>query len=310
MSTESLDTSVGARLWYEGAAWTVVQLEGTTALLRSADRLLRVHVPSLVGAARPLDDPAHDAPPHAELDAVILASLTRAQRSSIEAEAKIYSQLVLAVSDVPLEQRYEQAAGKLRISARSARRRATRYADRGLAGLADARLLQPSRRAVAPEWDETCREVLDSFTDRSNPTMRTVLRRTNALYLERQPGAAIPSQTVAYERLRELDKGRYTFGAAKQRRSVAERPKGVMGRLRADRPGQYVVLDTTPLDVFTMEPVTGPTPGSWTRGLFTLRARAYRCRRVRRCSGTGSGTRSGGAWCCSGSASGTSCGGR
>lgn len=41
MSTESLDTSVGARLWYEGAAWTVVQLEGTTALLRSADRLLR-----------------------------------------------------------------------------------------------------------------------------------------------------------------------------------------------------------------------------------------------------------------------------
>lgn len=80
MSIESLDTSVGARLWYEGAAWTVVQLEGTTALLRSADRLLRVHVPSLVGAARPLDDPAHDAPPHAELDAVILASLTHAQR--------------------------------------------------------------------------------------------------------------------------------------------------------------------------------------------------------------------------------------
>ena len=54
----------------------------------------------------------------------------------------------------------------------------------------------------------------------------------------------------------------------------------------------------------------GPTPGSWTRGLFTLRARVYRCRCVRRCSGTGSGTRSGGAWCCSGSASGTSCGGR
>src|SRR5699024_10472256 len=61
----------------------------------------------------------------------------------------------------------------------------------------------------------------------------------------------------AYERLRELDKGRYTFGAAKQRRSVAERPQGVLGRLRADRPGQYVVLDTTRLDVFAMEPVTG-----------------------------------------------------
>src|SRR5699024_8463746 len=93
--------------------------------------------------------------------------------------------------------------------------------------------------------------------ERSNPTMRTVLRRTNSLYLELHPGAPVPSQSVAYERLRELDKGRYTFGAAKQRRSVAERPQGVLGRLRADRPGQYVVLDTTRLDVFAMEPVTG-----------------------------------------------------
>ena len=30
----------------------------------------------------------------------------------------------------------------------------------------------------------------------------------------------------------------------------------VLGRLRATRPGEYVVLDTTPLDVFAMEPVT------------------------------------------------------
>ena len=257
MTTESLDTSVGARLWYEGAAWTVVQIDGSTVLLQSADRYVRVHAPALVGVARPLNESFHDDSPHAELDAVILASLTGAQRARIESEAAVYSELVLTVSDVPLEHRYEEAAVKLAISARSARRRASRYAERGLAGLADSRLFQPSRRAVAPEWDQTCREVLDSFTNRSNPTMRTVLRRTNALYLERHPGAPIPSQTVAYERLRELDKGRYTFGAAKQRRSVAERPQGVLGRLRADRPGQFVVLDTTPLDVFAMEPVTG-----------------------------------------------------
>jgi len=50
--------------------------------------------------------------------------------------------------------------------------------------------------------------------------------------------------------------GRYTFGPAKQRRSVAKRPTGVLGRLRADRPGQYVLLDSYRLDVFAMEPVT------------------------------------------------------
>lgn len=32
MSTESLDTSVGARLWYQGSVWTVVELDGSTAL--------------------------------------------------------------------------------------------------------------------------------------------------------------------------------------------------------------------------------------------------------------------------------------
>ena len=120
------------------------------------------------------------------------------------------------------------------------------------------------RRSAARAGDRSrenlqppCLQVLDSFKDSSNPTMRSVLSRTNALYLQDHPGAALPSQAVAYRRLRELDKGRYTFGAAKQRRSVAERPRGVLGRLRADRPGQYVVLDTTRLDVFAMEPVTG-----------------------------------------------------
>lgn len=257
MSAESLDVSVGARLWYQASAWTVVELDADAVVLRSADRLTRVHVPSLIGVARPLDEGVQDADPHTELDAVVLGGLTTAQRARIEAEAQVYNQLVLTVSDAPREERYEQAGTQLGISARSARRRATRFAERGLAGLIDARLIQPTRRSVAPEWDQTCLEVLETFTNLSNPTMRTVLRKTNALYLVRNPGAPVPSQSVAYQRLRELDKGRYTFGAAKQRRSVAERPQGVLGRLRADRPGQYVVLDTTRLDVFAMEPVTG-----------------------------------------------------
>ncbi|HEY5855131.1 MAG TPA: integrase [Aldersonia sp.] len=65
-----------------------------------------------------------------------------------------------------------------------------------------------------------------------------------------------PSKATAYRRLNELSKGRHAFGSGKARRSVADRPKGVLGRLRPARPGEYVVLDTTPLDVFAMEPVT------------------------------------------------------
>lgn len=65
-----------------------------------------------------------------------------------------------------------------------------------------------------------------------------------------------PSRATAHRRLTELAKGRHAFGSAKARRSVAARPQGVYGRLRAERPGEYVVLDSTPLDVFAMEPVT------------------------------------------------------
>ncbi len=57
--------------------------------------------------------------------------------------------------------------------------------------------------------------------------------------------------------LNELTRGTNAFvGATKQKRSIAARPSGVYGRLRATRPGEYLFLDTTPLDVFAMEPLT------------------------------------------------------
>ena len=105
-------------------------------------------------------------------------------------------------------------------------------------------------------WDGVCLQVLASYTNQSNPTKQVVIRRTNEEFLRQVPDGKVPSVSVAYRRLEELDHGRYTFGAAKQRRSVASRPTGVLGRLRADRPGQYVLLDSYRMDVFAMEPVT------------------------------------------------------
>ncbi|MBE1515194.1 DDE-type integrase/transposase/recombinase [Nesterenkonia halotolerans] len=257
MTSEILDIFVGAGLWHDGAAWTVVELDGTTVVLRSGEHFKRAHAPSLIGQAEPLQEEIGDQDPHSELDVVLLSGLSKVQRERLEAEARIYDELVLTETGLPLEQKYRQAGTMLGASSRTVRRRAIRYAERGLAGLIDARRGKPHRRSVAEEWDQACMEVLKFFATRSNPTRRLVLHKTNALYLERYPDAHVPSQAVAYRRLQELDKGRYTFGSAKQRRSVADRPKGVLGRLSADRPGQYVVLDTTRLDVFAMEPATG-----------------------------------------------------
>lgn len=257
MREETLNVSVGARLWYQGSAWTVVEHDGMSVLLRSGEQLKRVDAPSLVGLAGGLDEPVATEDPLVELDSVVLASLSVAQRREIESEATTIHELILEPSDIPASERYQRAAKVLGTTARTVRRRTNRYLDHGIAGLVDPRLLQATRRSIPALWDEACREVLESFTSRSNPTIGTVRHRANALFVERCPGGAVPSQASAYRRIKELDKGRYTFGAAKQRRSVAERPAGVLGRLRADRPGQYVVLDTTRLDVFAMEPVTG-----------------------------------------------------
>lgn len=57
MSTETLDISVGARLWYDGSAWTVVEHNGTAVVLRSNEHLKRVHAPSLIGLVESLDEP-------------------------------------------------------------------------------------------------------------------------------------------------------------------------------------------------------------------------------------------------------------
>jgi transposase InsO family protein len=122
--------------------------------------------------------------------------------------------------------------------------------------------VKPAEFAARPEvdsrWDAACIRVLDELTLDSTPTMNAVIARV-ARELDAAFGADVvplPAKTTAYSRLNQLAKGRYSFGSAKGRRSVVERPRGVFGRLRPMRPGEYVVLDTTPLDVFAMEPVT------------------------------------------------------
>ena len=256
MVAERLDVSVGSRLWLEGGAWTVVELHGAQAVLECQGRFMRVHAPSLVGRAVPLrwrEEPR----PRGRADAVVLSSLSASKRRAIEEEASVLDEVLAADPQTPIDELAEQAAARLGVTARTVRRRLERYERDGLAGLVDVRLVQGSVGSATPQWDEVCLQVLSSFTQRSNPTRAYVVAETNRICAESYPDAPVPGRSTAYKKVKALDAGRYTFGVAKQRRSVAERPEGVLGRLVVDRPGQYVCLDTTRLDVFAMEPVTG-----------------------------------------------------
>ncbi|WP_071606420.1 helix-turn-helix domain-containing protein [Luteipulveratus halotolerans] len=248
---------VGANVWWDGSTWEVESLTESAARLRRDDEVQAVSFAALAAdsLSGSLDGdrvPVDTAPP----SGVLLAALPPSARKALEEEALHLMELQRPDPDRTRADRLRSKAEELGVSTRTLQRRLARFEAQGVAGLIDARLLKEGRRSVDPRWDSACLEVLHRYSHSSTPTRRTVIRHANTTYLEAVPGGRVPSDRVAYRRLAELDKGRYTFGPSKQRRSVTERPTGVLGRLRADYPGQYLVMDSTRLDVFAMEPIT------------------------------------------------------
>ncbi len=258
MTGPSYDLRVGGRVWYDGQGWEVAELTGTSARLVADGRLRTVSITSLAAAPQTVDDGREGADNLWVIPAVVLAGLSPKQRDTLTDKLTTLRRLIEPDpgDDRSLGKRYAETAATLGVSRRTLERQVARLVELGPAGLVDARMLNDVRRAVDVRWDSVCLEVLATYTNQSNPTKQAVIRRANQEFLRQVPDGKVPSMSVAYRRLEELDKGHYTFGAAKQRRSVANRPAGVLGRLRADRPGQYVLLDSYRLDVFAMEPVT------------------------------------------------------
>ncbi len=264
MTGAAVELRVGVQLWFDGEVWTVQELTARAVTLAVGGRARCVALPGLVAQAVVLagqdDGGQPPAPADRELVGVLLSSLTVGQLTVLEQRAGHVRELLsgLPVDAPPLNARYQAKAVELGVSVRTLKRWVAAYRDAGVAGLADTRLLGRYSSGVDPRWDAACLRVLDDLVDASTPTMSTVLARVGReLAAEHGPGTvALPSKTTAYLRLKQLANGRHAFGSGQGRRSVAARPPGVYGRLRAGRAGEYVVLDSTPLDVFAMEPVT------------------------------------------------------
>ena len=87
-----------------------------------------------------------------------------------------------------------------------------------------------------------------------------VIDRTNARVVARFGEVAWSSLRVAataHRILAELEKRHPTFRlSTKRNRDIADRPAEAYGKLRPTRPGEYLLMDTTRLDVFALDPVT------------------------------------------------------
>lgn len=248
--------SIGSRIWWHGDFWEVRGLRDGRAELALRGQVATVAITDLAHSVLEHGDDAGPEADEQTSGALALASLSPDARAEIERLAVVIRDLL--GNAAPLAPRLTAAADQLGISPRSLERRIASYRRSGVAGLAGARATKTYASRVDPRWDEVCKKVLRSYTYASTPTRSAVIARV-AQELEDTYGfgvVPIPHDATAYRRLKALSHGKYSFGGAKGRRSVAERPEAPYGRMRADRPGQYVVVDTNDLDVFAMEPAT------------------------------------------------------
>lgn len=270
--------AVGVRLAYDGGLWVVAELDAPNVLLRDAGGGLRQvgigHLLATPGTrfvevdrGEPVDGVGADLgnlTPGAvaefrERVAHVQELRTGYRRGCAELALPGEPRPQFAPG-VPKQQRYAAKAAELGIGVSTVRAWLAAFQDGGPAALLDRRWTR--RRNVLdrvdPRWLAAARTVLAEHTDASRPTQDLLLAKVRArLEVEGQEDPVpIPATTRGREVLRELSKGTGAFGGTKAKRSAASRPETPYGRLRATRPGEYLLLDTTPLDVFAMDPVT------------------------------------------------------
>jgi hypothetical protein len=164
---------------------------------------------------------------------------------------------------VPLMQRYAAKAAERRVSVRTVKRWVAAAREGREAALAGE---MPTREAGSgglgradPRWVEMAMEIMGEHKDESTPGKAKVIQSIGPRLVARYPGEEIclPKRSTAYGWLAELERRQPTFGVSgKRRRDIAARPVAAYGKLRPTRPGEYLLMDTTRLDVFALDQLT------------------------------------------------------
>ncbi|MEU2130496.1 Mu transposase C-terminal domain-containing protein [Streptomyces sp. NPDC018352] len=158
--------------------------------------------------------------------------------------------------DRALLERARAKAAELRVSLRTVMGKRSRYAQQGLWGLVDQRLVRISQ--VTGQADArlvaAIREALNAETPTSTGTRSRLIRRVIKM-VEAAHGEGVvplPGKSTFYKLIDALSTGKHTFGSAVTRRQTANRPEGPFTPTFADRPGEQVQIDSTPLDVMVV----------------------------------------------------------
>ena len=289
MSNSAVRLGVGTRVVFDGELLEVAELHagplGTETVLRSCrgqGGIVRIALQDLLTSRRAsltadtaggvsADDPGDPAD-------VVLSAMSESERAIIGERAAHVREVLtgyrsgaeeLAAADEPrpsydvrhtLTARYEAKAAELNVSLRTIKQWVTDFRQHGEVGLARGAVSRQKPLGLVDErWVETALEVMIEHTDQSRPSRAMVINRTNARVAARYGLDVVkqPSRATAYRILEQLENRHPTFRlSTKRNRDIAERPDGVYGKLRPTRPGEYLLMDTTRLDVFALDPVT------------------------------------------------------
>lgn len=289
--TPSTRIEVGTRLRFDGVAYAVAGFDGSSIILRSdAGRSCRVSTVSLLDApdfavlgalGASADDGAPEGEPGAAayLPPTFPDNLGEDLRSEAQEKLDHLREALYgyrsgdAASAMPGEprpkfdpqattitERIRTKAGELGVTERALWNRRKAYASRGLEGLVDARKLRLSNPLgnIDPKVHRAVLLVLDENAAKSNVT-RERLRRLVRMRLDAEYGKGsvrMPGKTTFNKVVGEISKGRGTFGAAKHKRGIVGLPDAPYGKFQATRPGEFVLIDSTPLDAFALDAVS------------------------------------------------------
>ncbi|WP_024760424.1 helix-turn-helix domain-containing protein [Streptomyces exfoliatus] len=286
MSRAGARVGIGTHFRYDGETVEVVEMAATTAgnevVLRDGlGRLLRVSVRELLFSDRAViipDEPGPAADDVEEIASVVLGQLDEVERHKILDRAEHVREVLTGFRSgtpqrardgeprpeyaptLPLEARHEAKAAELGVTARTVRRWVAQFRDHGEAGLAPKKGTARKPQVTAEDrWVETALEVMVEHTGESKPSRTMVIERTRARVIARFGPEVVPqpSRATAFRLLEELERRHPLFRlSTKRNRDIADRPEGVYGKLRPTRPGEYLLMDSTRLDVFAFDPFT------------------------------------------------------
>jgi hypothetical protein len=143
--------------------------------------------------------------------------------------------------------------GRDKVSLRTIERKRQRYQAQGLIGLVDGRhegAGGPSRR-VDPHVLDALSKAIEESKEQSTRTASYFYWKIGQLVAD-QPEIRMPSRATFYRLFDRLSRGRHITGSARTRRSLANRPEDGFDQVTANRPGEWMEIDSTPLDILVV----------------------------------------------------------